>query len=64
MINRGSIIRVLRKESYWFNEIGTVVTVDQSGISYPVVVRFENVNYTGTNSNNFALNELIEVKEN
>jgi len=64
MINRGSIIRVLRKESYWFNEIGTVITVDQSGIRYPVVVRFENINYSGTNSNNFALDELIEVKEN
>jgi len=36
--------------------------VDQSGIRYPAVVRFENVNYSGTNTNNFALNELVEVE--
>jgi photosystem I subunit 4 len=63
MVNRGSNVRILRKESYWFNQIGTVVTVDQSGIRYSVVVRFENVNYSGINTNNFALNELVEVSE-
>jgi len=63
MIDRNSKVRILRKESYWFNQVGTVATVDKSGIRYPAVVRFESVNYAGTNTNNFALDELVEVEE-
>ncbi len=63
MVDRGSVVRILRKESYWYNQTGTVAVVDQSGIRYPAVVRFENVNNIVTNTNNFPLDDLVEVKK-
>lgn len=60
MITKGSIVRILRKESYWFNKIGLVVSTEkQNTIRYPLVVRFDSINYSGTNTSNFASTELI-----
>lgn len=84
-------VKILRKESYWFNGFGSVVAVDQvipslSSLTffyliffchgyllwiwigqdprsrYPVVVRFNKVNYANVSTNNYALDEIEEVK--
>jgi photosystem I subunit 4 len=63
MVERGSKVRILRKESFWFQDTGIVASVDKSGIRYPVIVRFNNLNYAGVNTNNFGLNEVLEIEK-
>ncbi|CAK7349476.1 unnamed protein product [Dovyalis caffra] len=58
---RGTKVKILRKESYWFNGVGSVVAVDQDpNTRYPVVVRFNKVNYANVSTNNYALDEIEE----
>jgi|TARA_B100000768_G_C11112669_1_gene303993 photosystem I subunit 4 len=61
-IKRGSNVKILREESYWFQETGKVASLDESEVRYGVTVRFEKVNYNGVNTANFNLSELIEAK--
>lgn len=63
MVERGSKVRILRKESFWFQDTGTVASVDPSGIRYPVIVRFNNLNYAGVNTNNFGYDEVQEIEK-
>jgi photosystem I subunit 4 len=61
MVEKGEKVRILRKESYWYNQVGTVVSVEKSSlIRYPVVIRFDSVNYSGTNTNNFSASEITK----
>jgi|TARA_B110000967_G_C18859947_1_gene549321 photosystem I subunit IV len=60
-IKRGSMVKILREESYWFNLNGKVASVDDTEVRYGVTVRFESVNYNGVNTANFNLSELAEV---
>ncbi|KAF3658218.1 Photosystem I reaction center subunit IV B, chloroplastic [Capsicum baccatum] len=60
---RGAKVKILRKESYWYKGTGSVVAVDQDPKTrYPVVVRFNKVNYANVSTNNYALDEIEEVK--
>ncbi|GAB2211723.1 hypothetical protein Droror1_Dr00025056 [Drosera rotundifolia] len=60
---RGAKVRILRPESYWYKGVGSVVAVDQDpNTRYPVVVRFNKVNYANISTNNYALDEIEEIK--
>jgi photosystem I subunit 4 len=61
-MQKNSKVKNLRKESYWYNEVGTIISIDKSGIKYPILVRFIKVNYSGTNSTNLNFDELEEIK--
>nr|QCI06459.1 photosystem I reaction center subunit IV [Dictyurus purpurascens] len=61
MIKKGTKVKILRKESYWYQDTGTVVKVDK-GIKYPILVRFIKVTYSGVNTNNFSDDEVNVVE--
>ena len=62
-IKRGSNEKILREESYWFQEVGKVASIDESEVRYGVTVRFEKVNYNSVNTANFSLAELAEANQ-
>jgi len=60
MIEKGKKVKILRKESYWYQDFGIVVKVDKD-VRYPILVRFSKYSYSGVNSNNFAESELVAI---
>ncbi|CAE8585272.1 unnamed protein product [Polarella glacialis] len=53
---KGAWVRILRPESYWFQQRGTVVNVNQKPeIKYPVTVKFDLVNYANVNTSELDL---------
>ena len=66
-IVKGSKVRIKRKYSYWYNEIGVVASREKEPTKsrYPITVRFEKCNYYGlqgvdggNTTNNFSEEEL------
>tara|TARA_B100000678_G_scaffold6095_1_gene5258 strand:+ start:74 stop:283 length:210 start_codon:yes stop_codon:yes gene_type:complete len=58
-IKRGDIVRIKRRESYWYNEPGKVASIDKSGTKYNVTVKFEKTNFygiSGTDGGNTTAN--------
>ena len=59
-------VRILRPESYWFNQIGEIVSIDKSpAMRYPVTVKFEKCDFKafsgvdgGANTSQFSMKEL------
>ena len=68
-VSKGQKVRIKRPESYWYNELGTVVSVvAEGGGKYPVTVRFSKVDYKvysgvdgGANTSTYAESELEAV---
>ena len=68
-VSKGQKVRIKRPESYWYNELGTVVSVlAEGGGKYPVTVRFSKVDYKvysgvdgGVNTSTYAESELEAV---
>ncbi len=59
-LKKGSKVLVKRRESYWYNQYGTVINIEQSpSIRYPVTVRFLSYNYAGVNTQNYSPEELL-----
>ena len=56
-IKKNSKVRILRTESFWYSQTGTVTSIDTTNI-YPVTVILQNKNTNGSNTGKFALVEL------
>nr|BBI37204.1 Photosystem I reaction center subunit IV [Palmaria palmata] len=60
MVKKGNTVKIMRKESYWYQDTGKVVKVE-TDIKYPVLVRFNKETYSGVNNNSFAEDEVVVV---
>ena len=66
-IKRGSNVKILREESYWFQEVGKVASI-ATGVKYNLVVKFDKCNYAGISgtaegivTNNFGEFEVESI---
>ena len=58
-LKKGDKVKILRPESFWFQETGEVVSSKvAASIRYTTTVRFDKPNYAGIFTNDFAVEEL------
>ena len=58
-IKSGSSVKILKKESYWYNETGKIASIEESStVLYGINVWFEKTNYNGVNTANFCPSDL------
>ena len=62
-IEKNKKVKILKEESFWFNGIGTVISVDDPELKtkYPVSVRFESANYSNNFVGTFDLKDVIST---
>ena len=58
-VDQVRLCRPLTASCYWPADVLRVLL--QSGIRYPVVVRFKTVNYAGVSTNNYAFDEVEQL---
>jgi photosystem I subunit 4 len=63
MFKQGTAVRILRKNSFWYNTVGVIGHIlDESSIKYGIYVKFNTSNYSELRYAYFRYDELIPAE--